>query len=230
MVCRFWDDDDPRHLFSRSCSLGFSPDFSFSITPPCAFTPKFLVGPNKLDVRKDDTPGGVFVERCRFLEGTNCKVGRAASSVAVARGVVLWWRSGRVAASTTTIAGIVFWARYALRQHVVTADLCVGKVRSTGRFRCPSVAAEVDLNASRCFGHGAYLSAEEDRIVQSEKPYPSARRALFDTKCAVMQARQRQAQSTIPTFSSGSAAINPNLHGTLNTSPRFWLLGQCSFA
>lgn len=35
---------------------------------------KFLVGPNKLDARKDDTPGGVFVERCRFLEETNCKV------------------------------------------------------------------------------------------------------------------------------------------------------------
>ncbi|CAB1100231.1 unnamed protein product [Ectocarpus sp. CCAP 1310/34] len=40
------------------------------------FTPsffKFLVGPNKLDTRKDNTPGGVFVERCRFLEETNCK-------------------------------------------------------------------------------------------------------------------------------------------------------------
>lgn len=39
-----------------------------------AFVPQFLVGPNALDVRKDDTPGGVFVERCRFLEETNCKV------------------------------------------------------------------------------------------------------------------------------------------------------------
>ena len=35
---------------------------------------QFLVGPNKLDVRNDDTLGGVFVERCRFLEETNCKV------------------------------------------------------------------------------------------------------------------------------------------------------------
>jgi len=40
------------------------------------FTPvffKFLVGPNKYDVRDDGAPGGVYAERCRFLEETNCK-------------------------------------------------------------------------------------------------------------------------------------------------------------
>ncbi|CAM9255958.1 unnamed protein product, partial [Choristocarpus tenellus] len=40
------------------------------------FTPpffKFLVGPNKLDIRSDNAMGGVFVERCRFLEETDCK-------------------------------------------------------------------------------------------------------------------------------------------------------------
>ncbi|CAM9807573.1 unnamed protein product [Ascophyllum nodosum] len=40
------------------------------------FTPlffKFLVGPNNMDLRRDETLGGVFVERCRFLEETNCK-------------------------------------------------------------------------------------------------------------------------------------------------------------
>lgn len=46
------------------------------MTPLAAFFLEFLVGPNKLDARKDDTPGGVFVERCRFLEETNCKVSR----------------------------------------------------------------------------------------------------------------------------------------------------------
>ncbi|CAM9538467.1 unnamed protein product [Hapterophycus canaliculatus] len=48
----------------------WAPFLTALFTPPFF---KFLVGPNKLDVRKDDTPGGVFVERCRFLEETNCK-------------------------------------------------------------------------------------------------------------------------------------------------------------
>lgn len=48
--------------------------------PPCfrhggsGLLSQFLVGPNGLDSRRDGTPGGVFVERCRFLEETNCKV------------------------------------------------------------------------------------------------------------------------------------------------------------
>jgi len=40
------------------------------------FTPlffKFLVGPNRADVREDGAIGGVYVERCRFLEETGCK-------------------------------------------------------------------------------------------------------------------------------------------------------------
>mmetsp|Transcript_33412 Transcript_33412/g.42907 ORF Transcript_33412/g.42907 Transcript_33412/m.42907 type:complete len:270 (-) Transcript_33412:182-991(-) len=40
------------------------------------FTPlffKFLVGPNNSDVRNDEQLGGVYVERCRFLEETGCK-------------------------------------------------------------------------------------------------------------------------------------------------------------
>ncbi|CAM9194912.1 unnamed protein product [Ectocarpus sp. 12 AP-2014] len=48
----------------------WAPFLTAFFTPPFF---KFLVGPNKLDARKDDTPGGVFVERCRFLEETNCK-------------------------------------------------------------------------------------------------------------------------------------------------------------
>ncbi|CAM9442552.1 unnamed protein product [Laminaria digitata] len=48
----------------------WAPFFTALFTPPFF---KFLVGPNKLDVRNDDTLGGVFVERCRFLEETNCK-------------------------------------------------------------------------------------------------------------------------------------------------------------
>ena len=75
------------------------------------------MGPNKLDARKDDSPGGVFVERCRFLEETNCKVGLATSGDAGADGVMLLvlrhcWN---IAASVTTFAAIPFlgevWAR-----------------------------------------------------------------------------------------------------------------------
>ncbi|CAM9247587.1 unnamed protein product [Chrysoparadoxa australica] len=48
----------------------WAPFLTAFFTPPFF---KFLVGPNALDVRKDESPGGVFVERCRFLEETNCK-------------------------------------------------------------------------------------------------------------------------------------------------------------
>ena len=48
----------------------WAPFFTDIFTP---FFFKFLVGPNKFDVREDGTPGGVYVKRCRFLEETNCK-------------------------------------------------------------------------------------------------------------------------------------------------------------
>eukprot|EP00611_Tribonema_gayanum_P013511 TRINITY_DN2449_c0_g1_i2.p1 TRINITY_DN2449_c0_g1~~TRINITY_DN2449_c0_g1_i2.p1 ORF type:complete len:263 (-),score=66.13 TRINITY_DN2449_c0_g1_i2:73-861(-) len=48
----------------------WAPFLTAFFTPPFF---KFLVGPNKLDMRSDGTAGGVFVERCRFLEETNCK-------------------------------------------------------------------------------------------------------------------------------------------------------------
>jgi hypothetical protein len=48
----------------------WAPFLTAFFTPPFF---KFLVGPNQLDERSDGTPGGVYVERCRFLEETNCK-------------------------------------------------------------------------------------------------------------------------------------------------------------
>ena len=48
----------------------WAPFFTALFTP---FFFKFLVGPNKVDLREDETLGGVYVERCRFLEETNCK-------------------------------------------------------------------------------------------------------------------------------------------------------------
>eukprot|EP00667_Euglena_gracilis_P002543 EG_transcript_2543 len=48
----------------------WAPFLTAFFTPPFF---KFLVGPNRLDVRNDGTWGGVYVERCRFLEETGCK-------------------------------------------------------------------------------------------------------------------------------------------------------------
>jgi len=48
----------------------WAPFLTALFTPPFF---KFLVGPNWLDERKDGAPGGVYVERCRFLEETGCK-------------------------------------------------------------------------------------------------------------------------------------------------------------
>ena len=48
----------------------WAPFLTAFFTPPFF---KFLVGPNRYDVRDDGKPGGVYAERCRFLEETNCK-------------------------------------------------------------------------------------------------------------------------------------------------------------
>ena len=49
----------------------WSPFFTALFTPPFF---KFLVGPNRWALRNDEALGGVYVERCRFLEETGCKV------------------------------------------------------------------------------------------------------------------------------------------------------------
>lgn len=48
----------------------WAPVLTAFFTPPFF---KFLVGPNRLDVRDDGKPGGVYADRCRFLEETDCK-------------------------------------------------------------------------------------------------------------------------------------------------------------
>ncbi|CAM9201889.1 unnamed protein product [Phaeothamnion confervicola] len=48
----------------------WAPFLTAFFTPPFF---KFLVGPNRWDARSDGRPGGVYVERCRFLEETKCK-------------------------------------------------------------------------------------------------------------------------------------------------------------
>lgn len=48
----------------------WAPFLTAFFTPPFF---KFLVGPNRYDVRDDGKPGGVYAERCRFLEETGCK-------------------------------------------------------------------------------------------------------------------------------------------------------------
>lgn len=48
----------------------WAPFLTAIFTPPFF---KFLVGPNRYDVRDDGQAGGVYAERCRFLEETNCK-------------------------------------------------------------------------------------------------------------------------------------------------------------
>ena len=48
----------------------WAPFLTALFTPPFF---KFLVGPNRVDLREDGALGGVYVERCRFLEETDCK-------------------------------------------------------------------------------------------------------------------------------------------------------------
>ncbi len=49
----------------------WAPFLTALFTPPFF---KFLVGPNNYEARQEDgAPGGVFAERCRFLEETGCK-------------------------------------------------------------------------------------------------------------------------------------------------------------
>ena len=40
------------------------------MTPPFL---KFLVGPSRTNLRKDGSPGGLVVEKCKFLQESNCK-------------------------------------------------------------------------------------------------------------------------------------------------------------
>ena len=48
----------------------YAPAMTALVTPPFF---KFLVGPSRPNLRRDGRPGGLLVEKCRFLQESNCK-------------------------------------------------------------------------------------------------------------------------------------------------------------
>jgi hypothetical protein len=54
----------------RVCLSAVRQAAASEVMVPCA---SWQVGPNRMDLRDDGLPGGVYAERCRFLEETKCK-------------------------------------------------------------------------------------------------------------------------------------------------------------
>lgn len=50
--------------------LFYAPFLTSVVTPPFL---KFLVGPSRTNYRKDGKPGGIVVEKCKFLQESGCK-------------------------------------------------------------------------------------------------------------------------------------------------------------